>query len=796
MTEKEYIIQHFEERFGSRKGCRIALYPGEYLEEIVRNFDRTYRFHRILEPDCAQVPPDTDLVILTDRRDGKEPDHNRICGSCREQGVPLLDLFGLDQYELHRELKGQRYLTIEQWKDLLSGYDVVSLLSAFVVLDYYKQEDRWVIRDRFRILYDWMLERGKTVLFLWDDEEQAEPLRAEGICDERQLVRRTGNDQGFLRLAARYRGRKFIHIGVGTVRDGIIPREYGLDSRLFRFYSKSVSTAGSGEGNFADRARVLEEIDRHDIISFDVFDTLLKRTVLWPRDVFGIVEEQTGIEGFADNRYEIQTACPQFSLDEIYDSLRERCGYDGRTAETLRRTELQTETAVILPRAGVVELYEHARKKGKTVILTSDMYLPDGFLRELLENNGITGYSALYVSCQFGMLKHEGLFGEVLKRCGSGRTVLHIGDDPFSDCVSAREAGLDAFYVPGCRDMAVKNGYEEAVRMCRSLTDRKLLGLSIALGFDDPFGLDPDTCIADMVVAPLTIGYLQWAAGRLAEKDCGLFLLSSRDGWLLLDAYRRLSRRYPGQLPACRYFYTSRHAAFLTVMDDPEQVRQSVDLSDYEDDPPGLLRRQFCLPADQLQPWRGESAEEYYHMHEPQIRAAAGKFRENYRRYLQQEGIEGKKCALMDLFAMGRTQMMLEEHAADEMDGYYVGAPQYVYGHARNIRYYFDEDLIDFNTEMKIEVYFTSMEPALDHIDEQGRPVFAEEVRNRTFMDRIEKIHERVRQYQQLYLDHVYVPGEVVDKELILELCNTVGRYEVENQYYDDMSGRVIETRP
>ena len=71
MTEIDYIVQHFEERFRDRKGSRIALYPGEYLEEILRRFDREYHFQCVLEPESTQVPAGVDLVVLTDRNDPK-----------------------------------------------------------------------------------------------------------------------------------------------------------------------------------------------------------------------------------------------------------------------------------------------------------------------------------------------------------------------------------------------------------------------------------------------------------------------------------------------------------------------------------------------------------------------------------------------------------------------------------------------------------------------------------------------------------------------------------------------------
>ena len=796
MKEIEYILLHFEEHFGSLKGKRIALYPGEYLDEVVRSFDGGYRFCRILEPDCTEVPADTDAVILTDRRTGKEPDYNRIWRSCEDWGVLLLDLFGLDQIKLHRELKAQQFLSIAEWIEILRDYEVVTVLIAGAVAKYFQLQGRWVIRSRFLTVYDWLKSQGKTVLFLWDTEEQIEPLlsKLEGIED--CLIKREGNDQGFLRLAMRYRGKKMIHIGVGTVRDGIIPREYGMDSRLFRYFSCEVSTGGGSDWFCADKQQLIEEIDRHDVISFDVFDTLLKRTVLHPETVFEMVEERTGVKGFAASRRQIQAAFPKFSLDQIYDRMRDDYGYDNETLESLRRTELQIESTVIMRRNSMAEIFEYAKKQGKTLILVSDMYLSSDFIRQLLEENGFSGYCGLYVSNESGMFKHEGLYEELLKHGKDHGKILHIGDNYFSDYLSAQEYGLDAFHIPSGLELARKNGYDKIISACSTAAERKLLGLSIALGFDDPFEQDKDVLIANMVIAPLALGYLLWACEKLAAKKYDYYLLSSRDGWILKDAYDKMQSRSGGRLPMSKYLYVNRHAAFLTVMDDSEMVKKMIYLPDRDDELPNVLYRQFNLSAGKVLPYRGESPEEYFRLHGEIIRKAAGRYRENYRKYLKQEGIGRGSYAFMDLFAAGTSQEMLEKHLVGPMDGYYAGVPEYVSEYAENVCYYFDQELLDYDTLMKSEVYFTSMEPALDHINDQGQPVFAAETRSKPFMNRIERIHRMVRGYLDRYLDMLADPGDVIHKEQIFEMCKTVNNYEVENEYFEDMIGRPIKTRP
>ena len=790
MTELDYILQNFDERFRRFKGRRIALYPGKYLGEITRRFDSDYRFHYVLEPDASEVPKDADLVILTDCRRKNEPDYNAVRESCEKQGTPLLDVYGVDMIETRRELVEQKHLTIAQWKELLAEYDVVSLSMANLVADFVATKERWILRRRFLILYRWLKSQGKTVLFLWENQDQIDSLIREGIEVEGGSLENEEAGAYFLRLTEQYPGRKIFHVGRDVARDGLIPRGYGLDSRLLRYFvfQFKVSTADKGANFHVDRDRLLEEIDRCDVVSFDVFDTLIKRTVLRPDDIFEIVEEKTGVKGFAEARIYIQKTSPRLTLDEMYDWLKVNCGYDDQTTETLRQTELQTETDVILPRDSMTEIFEYAKSRNKPIALVSDMYLDPVFMRELLEKNGIAGYQALIISNEFRIFKHEGLFEELRELRKNGEKVLHIGDNHFSDYTAAKNYGLDAFYVPSCLETAKQNGYANVLEMQLSLTERKILGLGVALGFDDPFAPSDDLRIANMIVAPLVVGYLLWVVGELKGKGYDYFLFSSRDGWILQDVYDRLRRLLPEQLPPGKYFYSNRRAAILTVMDNFKLLNYFFTLP-YKDDPPKLLRRLFRIPEENLLPYGGESAKDYYYMHEETIREEAEQYRENYRNYLAREGLTGKKCAIMDFVSEGNAQMMLERSVV-KMDGYYVGIPNHVSKYDENIRYFLDHDLISFDTLMKVEGYFTSPEPALDYIGADGTPILAEEVRTRNVMDRIQRIHEYARRYFDEFFERLYRGGrfeETTDKELFFSLCASINQYDVENFYYDDM---------
>ena len=74
-------------------------------------------------------------------------------------------------------------------------------------------------------------------------------------------------------------------------------------------------------------------IDRCEVVSFDVFDTLIKRNVRTPKDVFSLVEREAlkrfgvSMEGFRDKRVCAERTArelsdrEEISFGEIYDQL-------------------------------------------------------------------------------------------------------------------------------------------------------------------------------------------------------------------------------------------------------------------------------------------------------------------------------------------------------------------------------------------------------------------------------------------------------------------------------------------
>lgn len=187
-----------------------------------------------------------------------------------------------------------------------------------------------------------------------------------------------------------------------------------------------------------------------DLVSFDVYDTLVCRSCAEPADVFRIVGNQIGDPSFFDKRKRAEalarskTPSGETTLHHIYA---EYPGLKEDRAANLMSIEMNAELGVSVRNAEMGALFDSLRKKGKRIAIVSDMYLPSDFVEKVLDHCGYSGYERLFVSGDLGLSKRKGdLFDYVCKRLSlQPDRVLHIGDHPLSDYRVPRKHGLRAF---------------------------------------------------------------------------------------------------------------------------------------------------------------------------------------------------------------------------------------------------------------------------------------------------------------------------------------------------------------
>ena len=407
-------------------------------------------------------------------------------------------------------------------------------------------------------------------------------------------------------------------------------------------------------------AGLKREIDAHEVISFDIFDTLLMRKTLFPRDVFELEEQELRTQGeevpFASWRPAAET--DQFAeghlpnFDEIYRYLQEQHHIPGKTVQRWKQREWELEMELLIPRADMVEAFRYAKAQGKTVCLTSDMYFSRLDMGRLLAAKGITGYDALFVSCDYQKSKGNGLFHPVLE-LAAGKSVLHVGDNEEADDFAPYSLGIDTYHIRKASDLLATSSCVQALKSVQTLADRLMLGEILARWFQSPFVLastkgrvvlESSEKLAWLCFLPLTIRYLQFIVQTAKAAPNGILLFLSRDGYFLQKVYETLRPKF--HLPPSVYFYASRQAAYGVMVREEEDIRfllryiRSLEKQN--------LRHQleycFQMPfseefdktvADALEEWGEEGFDARVMVYKKQILAQEAKRRESYLRYME-----------------------------------------------------------------------------------------------------------------------------------------------------------------
>lgn len=337
----------------------------------------------------------------------------------------------------------------------------------------------------------------------------------------------------------------------------------------------------------AEVAKFQRKVQEKDVkaITFDIFDTLLKRPTEVPADVYKFLEQhaleitQGAAEDFArvrlnaETETRAQTNRGEITLNEIYAAVQRHYGFSERDIEALINAEIEFETRLVQPRPLGQQYWKIAVASGKPIHIISDMYLPLEVIKEMLAKTGYSGYGHIFLSSEHGVRKKEGqLFDTVLAALKiSGNGILHVGDNRIADIEQAEARNFKTFRVMRSIDRMRGNTLFHKIYPPRSGAGEKsrsiLAGLTAHALFDAPSGEteknshfqgDPYR-LGYAGLGPMLSGYMLWL-GHQAKRDgiSRLFFLS-REGWLLQQMYEALHANIQDAIPST-YLYASRRA--------------------------------------------------------------------------------------------------------------------------------------------------------------------------------------------------------------------------------------------
>jgi predicted HAD superfamily hydrolase len=276
------------------------------------------------------------------------------------------------------------------------------------------------------------------------------------------------------------------------------------------------------------------------IVSFDIFDTLLRRPYLYPTHLFDELACQLRqpsfgfrrrvAESMARKKYENQL---DVTLVQIYEFLEEDIEY-----------ELSLERESLYLRKEVAKFFQFVRSKGKIVVGLSDTYLPSDFIENQLKSEGVI-FDELIVSSSQKAAKFDGsAFRHLAQKYKVAFSkILHLGDNPHSDYASPIRFGLKAALLGDHQPRQENSQSVDSLltklgsrgSFASSKTGALLRDMRFAHGHGE-FWHDLGLYHA----GPVLYGFAQWVNDYVSRHDIDKVVFIARDGWLPYLAFQEL----------------------------------------------------------------------------------------------------------------------------------------------------------------------------------------------------------------------------------------------------------------
>lgn len=524
------------------------------------------------------------------------------------------------------------------------------------------------------------------------------------------------------------------------------------------------------------RELLQNKIDTYDIISFDVFDTLLMRKTLQPKDIFSLVEVRAMKEkniqcAFEKNRILAeQNLLASFIPNylQIYNELQFITGISDDEKEYLMDLELRIESQMLIPRKEMVRVFDYAKSRNKKIYLISDMYLSSNWIGNQLKKAGIIGYDELMIFNEYSTSKGQNLFNVFIHKV-KDKKILHIGDSEAFDIMAAQRNGIDNFRILSAYDMLQISVYKEVLYEIVDLTGRLQVGYFISRIFNSPFALfesdgkgrvKTGRDIGYIYMAPIITDFLLWLANKIKDKKSARVLFSARDGYLIDKLYGILRKKESLiKLPEGLYFLTSRILCISASLFNEDDILWSMN-NTFSGSPEELLKKRYFLTEGEIEyfdPNKYSSISQYILAHKKAILSKSAEIREKYMEYISGLGLNGDDDLIFfDFVSTGTCQLCLSRLLNADLKGYYFYrfntmdiAKQKLLIEAP----YTSEGILAANS-LLLECILTSFVPTVKGFDSSGKPVYLEERRTEEELCYIKEVQDGIVEYFEDFIKY------------------------------------------
>lgn len=490
-----------------------------------------------------------------------------------------------------------------------------------------------------------------------------------------------------------------------------------------------------------------DKIDKADIVSFDIFDTLIMRKVFSPEDVFRLLGEKVRAElkldcEIAYIRAQAAAKCgPYANINEIYEQIKKCMNLTDENMSDIMKMEKDIDLDLCIARRDITDLYEYCLTCGKEVYFISDMYYTIQDIKRILDKCGVTVPDSICL----------------------GLVAAKLFNSPFALCSTKGKVSFDD---------------SESYGYC--------------------------------VYGPLLEKFLIWLYYKSRKDEIDKLLFFARDGYFLEKDYTMVAELLDdGSKQEWCYLSISRRLIYIATMENEDDFNRVVafpyvgTFADY------MKSRFEIIVTDETSEYNdrqinavGDSKNilKWIQPYKDKIMEQAKRERENYLAYLTSDGDRQKKLSYgtVDLGYYGTNQYYLQRltgiktrgycfYACLSKDNVYINEISmdgcFQYGDD-----YTAEKSLARKKNMYIETFITAPHGMIRYIDNQGKMICKPDGKSQKYFNIKEKVNCGALDFIVDYIN-IYKAVLVVDNNEHIKLMQDRRESLEDNLFYSMLNG-------
>ena len=557
---------------------------------------------------------------------------------------------------------------------------------------------------------------------------------------------------------------------------------------------------------------------KYDIISFDIFDTLITRNMYEPNDIFKLMEEKLNIESFAEKRQLAENEARKIlkkdvNLSEIYESYKNINKISSSEVNKIQKLEEALELKFIIPRLDMLDLIKKLFKKNKTMIIVSDMYLDKTFILKMLKKCGYDKkyFKEIYISNEVNMRKDTKEIWDYISKKYKKYRMIHVGDNDKSDVNYPKEYKIHTFKIMSSKELFYKS---RIYNNLKQYTEKRNVSDSIFLGtivnkklFNSPFSNLKINTVEDLGYSfngPILNEFLKFIVEKSEDVDDLLFL--AREGYYLQKLYNDYIKTYHLNAKNNIYFLASRKATYTSTLYDENDINKLID-KEFTGSFRKFMNQLFDIDVDEEMkitlPSDLDIASQKLKPYIKEILKNSKEEKKAYIKYIKQtiKQFDKKKLGIVDLGYSGTIQYNLTKMLNKEFIGLYLTNSSNVkkYSEQSELQFCFD---INKNENYKNIFYYSLILEFLlsapygqlqrfEINDKVAKPVYNNEILDKDKKKVLQLIYKQVVSYIKDIHDFSDVYNITPSKDLLVCLYTSIVDSGIINQnvkdYFDFM---------